>query len=219
VQLFASTTAAAAVGWFCHRLRGLTTPVTPVCGKAGRSAACDYDASIVAGTRVLLIYKVICVPTQILKQHDFNASPSSALTLGHFGAANGGQLNVGPTQGPRRHCRSQLLAGWPIMNSPISTGSLEHRPRNSVSRANHYADQPSFGVLVATAKDRPNSRSGFTFDRYSSPSSCRSVMYLTMTSDVTCGMSVQGLIFAFCTAERNRSVGAIDPRIGVSGRW
>ncbi len=54
---------------------------------------------------------------------------------------------------------------------------------------------------------------------YSSPSSCRSVMYLTMTSGVTCGMSLSGPIFASCTAERNRSVGAIDPRIGVSGRW
>ena len=49
---------------------------------------------------------------------------------------------------------------------------------------------------------------------YSSPSSCRSVTYLTMISGVTCGMSLSGPIFASCTAARNRSVGAIDPRIG-----
>ena len=42
-------------------------------------------------------------------------------------------------------------------------------------------------------------------------------MYLTMTVGVTCGMSLSGPIFASCTAERNRSVGAIDPRIRVSG--
>jgi hypothetical protein len=35
------------------------------------------------------------------------------------------------------------------MNWPIRTGSLEHRPRNSVQRTNHYADHPSFGVLAA----------------------------------------------------------------------
>ena len=42
-------------------------------------------------------------------------------------------------------------------------------------------------------------------------------MYLTMTVGVTCGMSLSGPISASCAAERNRSVGAIDPRIGVSG--
>ena len=35
-----------------------------------------------------------------------------------------------------------------------------------------------------------------------------------MTSRVTCGMSLSGPIFASCTAARNRSVGAIEPRIG-----
>jgi hypothetical protein len=44
-------------------------------------------------------------------------------------------------------------------------------------------------------------------------------MYLMMISGVMCGMSLSGPIFASCTAARNRSVGAIDPRIGVSGRW
>ena len=34
-----------------------------------------------------------------------------------------------------------------------------------------------------------------------------------------CGMSLSGPIFASCTAARNRSVGAIDPRIGCSGFW
>ena len=39
-------------------------------------------------------------------------------------------------------------------------------------------------------------------------------MYLTMTSGVICGMSLSGPIFASCTAVRNTSVGAIEPRSG-----
>ena len=79
---------------------------------------------------------------------------------------------------------------------------------------------PQTVVTAATAMTTaPPVRNGFTLDDYSSPSSCRSVMYLTMICGVTCGMSLSGPIFASCTAERNRSVGAIDPRIGVSGRW
>ena len=54
---------------------------------------------------------------------------------------------------------------------------------------------------------------------HSSPSSCRSVMYLMMIGFVTCGMSLSGPTFASCTAARNRSVGANDPWIGFSGRW
>jgi hypothetical protein len=44
-------------------------------------------------------------------------------------------------------------------------------------------------------------------------------MYLTMIGAVTCGMSLSGPILASCTAARNRSVAASDPRIGFSGRW
>jgi hypothetical protein len=49
---------------------------------------------------------------------------------------------------------------------------------------------------------------------YNSPSSCRSVMYLTIIGAVTCGMSLSEPIFASYTAAWNRSVGAIDPGIG-----
>jgi hypothetical protein len=71
---------------------------------------------------------------------------------------------------------------------------------------------PQTVVTAATAMTTaPPARNGFTLDSYSSPSSCRSVMYLTMTSGVTCGISLSGPIFASCTTERNRSVGAVDP--------
>ena len=53
---------------------------------------------------------------------------------------------------------------------------------------------------------------------HSSPSSCRLVMYLTMIGAATCGMSLCGPIFAAWTADRKWSVGAMDPRIGFSGR-
>ena len=43
-------------------------------------------------------------------------------------------------------------------------------------------------------------------------------MYLTMIGAETWGMSLSGPIFASCTAERKRSVGQMDPRIGFSGR-
>ena len=52
---------------------------------------------------------------------------------------------------------------------------------------------------------------------YSRPSSCRSVMYLTITGAVTCGMSLSAPILASCTAARNRSVGASEPVIGTEG--
>jgi hypothetical protein len=53
--------------------------------------------------------------------------------------------------------------------------------------------------------------------RYSSPRSCRSVMYLTMTSGVTCGMSLSGPTFVSCTAARNRPAGAKEPQSGLAG--
>ena len=71
---------------------------------------------------------------------------------------------------------------------------------------------PQTVVTAATAMTTaPPARNGFTLASYSSPSSCRSVMYLTMTSGVRCGISLSGPIFASCTTERNRSVGAVDP--------
>ena len=53
----------------------------------------------------------------------------------------------------------------------------------------------------------------------SRPSSRRSLTYLAMIGGVMCGMSLSGPIFASWTAARNRSVGAIDPLIGLSGFW
>src|SRR6185312_15478991 len=47
---------------------------------------------------------------------------------------------------------------------------------------------------------------------YSRPSSSRSVMYLTMTSRVTCGMSLSGPIFASCTATRLRPLVVVYQR-------
>ena len=52
---------------------------------------------------------------------------------------------------------------------------------------------------------------------YNSPRSCRSVMYLTMSSAVMCGMSLSGPTFASCTAARNRSVDASAPHSGFWG--
>ena len=57
------------------------------------------------------------------------------------------------------------------------------------------------------------------FRHQSSPSSRRSLTYLAMICGVMCGMSLPGPTFAFWTAARNRSVGAIDPSIGFSGFW
>jgi len=66
---------------------------------------------------------------------------------------------------------------------------------------------PQTVVTAATAMTTAlPARNDFTLDGYST-SSCRSVRYLTMTSGVTCGISLPGPIFASCTAERNRSVG------------
>jgi hypothetical protein len=63
-----------------------------------------------------LMYQGSEVRTRLVKQHDFDASPSPVLTLGHFGAANGGQSNVGPFRSRREDRggiidRNFLLAG------------------------------------------------------------------------------------------------------------
>ena len=53
----------------------------------------------------------------------------------------------------------------------------------------------------------------------SRPSSRRSLTYLAMICGEMCGMSLSGPTFASWTAARNRSVGAIEPLIGLSGFW